>query len=536
LIRGLAVLFTSYSFAAFVLVLVIVYYLIPKKFQWMLLLGASYLFYFLVSPQYLIYISATTVSAFIAGRKIGVLGQKQSVYLDKNKDTLTRDEKKNYKTAVKARQRKWLIACLLLNFGILAFIKYTNFTITNLNFLLEAAGSASRLTFLKLALPMGISFYTFQTMSYIIDVYRGKFAPDKNVFRLALFVSFFPQLVQGPISRYDDLSRTLYQEHSFDRRNFSFGLQRILWGYFKKVVIADRILVAVNTIIKAPEDYKGVFVLVGMLFYALQLYADFTGGIDITIGIAEVLGIRVKENFNAPFLARSITDYWRRWHISMGTWFRDYLFYPISVSRPMLNLSRASRKKLGEKLGKRVPVYISTIVVWFATGLWHGSSWNFIAWGLANGIVIILSQECEPLYALFHSRFKVKGKPLYSAFEVGRTILLMSSIRLFDCYRDVPLTIRMFGSMFTTRNYNQLFNWEAMKLGLGPADYLVLAIGLAVLIASRIIKDRGDIREQLAAKPAIWRYAATFILLLAIVLFGAYGVGFDASQFIYNQF
>jgi len=376
------VLFTSYNFIAFILALFIIYYLIPKKFQWMLLLGASYLFYFLASPQYLIYISVTTVSTFFAGRIIHKLARGQTDYLDLHKAELTKDDKKKYKAAVKSRQRKWLIGCLILNFGILAFIKYTNFTIANVNFFLSAAGTGRQLDFLSLVLPMGISFYTFQTMGYIIDVYRGKFAAEKNVFRLALFVSFFPQLVQGPISRYDDLAQTLYQEHDFDKRQVSFGLQRTLWGFFKKLVIADRMLVAVNAIIKSPDQYKGIFVFVGMMFYVLQLYADFTGGIDITIGIAEVFGIRIKENFNAPFMSRSITEYWRRWHITMGTWFKDYLFYPISVSRPMLNLSRSSRRRLGESIGKRVPVYIATIIVWFATGIWHGSSWNFIVWGL----------------------------------------------------------------------------------------------------------------------------------------------------------
>jgi D-alanyl-lipoteichoic acid acyltransferase DltB (MBOAT superfamily) len=529
-------LFTSYGFVAFVLALLILYYLIPRRFQWLLLLAASYLFYALASPQFLIYIGVTTVSTFLAGRQIGRIGQAQAAFAELHKDTLSKEEKKSSKTAAKRQQRKWLLACLLFNFGILAFIKYTNFTIVNINSLLTAAGSASQLSFLKLALPMGISFYTFQSMGYILDVYRGKYAPEGNVLRFGLFVSFFPQLVQGPISRFDDLAQTLYQEHRPDRQNLVYGLQRVLWGYFKKVVIADRILVAVNTIIRAPEEHQGVFVFVGMLYYALQLYADFTGGIDITIGIAEMLGIRVKENFNAPFLSRSITDYWRRWHITMGTWFKDYLFYPISVARPMLNLSRRARQKLGDKLGKRVPVYLSTLIVWFATGLWHGSSWNFIAWGLTNGIVIILSQACEPLYARFHRRFHLKGKPLYSAFEVLRTILLMSAIRLFDCYRDVPLTLRMFASMFTTRNYRLLFSREAMQLGLGGADYLVLLAGLLILIGSRLLKDRGDIRVQLDTKPAVLRYAAVFALFLAIVVFGAYGIGFDASQFIYNQF
>ncbi|MHB8963595.1 MAG: MBOAT family O-acyltransferase [Saccharofermentanales bacterium] len=529
-------LFTSYTFIAFIAVLFIAYYLIPGRFQWMLLLVASYLFYFMASPKYLIYISVTTVSTYIAGYFINRISEGQTRHLQLHKAELGKEEKKEYKASAKAKQRRWLVACLLLNFGILAVIKYTNFTIANINFFLDAAGADGRLSFLTLALPMGISFYIFQTMGYLIDVYRGKAQIEKNVFRLALFVSFFPQLVQGPISRHEDLARTLYGPHKADSRAISFGLQRILWGFFKKLVIADRILVAVNTIIRSPDDYQGVFVFAGMLFYALQLYADFTGGIDITIGIAEVLGIRIKENFNAPFMAKSITDYWRRWHISMGTWFKDYLFYPISVSRPMLNLSRSARRRLGDSVGKRVPVYVATIIVWFATGIWHGSSWNFVVWGLMNGLVIILSQECEPLYARFHGRFKVKDRAWYAAFSVVRTVLLMSVLRMFDCYRDVPLTFRMFFSMFTRFNYAKLFDVEAMKLGLTGADYFVLAAGLAVLVASGIHRERGDFRERLASKPLVWRYAVFYALLVAVILLGAYGAGYDASQFIYNQF
>lgn len=529
-------LFTSYEFWGFIACLFLLYYLIPRKYQWVMLLAASYIFYFLAHPTYLIYISVTTMTTFYAAMRIGQLLNVQKAHLELNKETFSKEEKQGYKSSVRKKQRKWFIACLLINFGILAFLKYTNFTIANINSMLSVLGTGERLTFMNVILPMGISFYTFQAMGYLIDVYQGKIKPEKSIFRFALFVSFFPQLVQGPISRFNDLSATLYEEHRFDFKEVSYGFQRILWGLFKKLVIADRILVAVNTIIKEPDEYNGVFVFVGMMFYAIQLYADFTGGIDITIGIAEVLGIRIKENFNAPFLAKNITDYWRRWHITMGTWFRDYLFYPLSVSGPILNLSRWSRRRLGDGLGRKIPVYLTTLIVWFATGLWHGSSWNFIAWGLTNGIVIIISQAFEPLYARFHNKFPVKGKPLYSAFEVIRTVLLMSAIRMFDCYRDVPLTFRMFGSMFTTGNFSALFDREVMKLGLSGADYIVLAATTVILIASGIRRKEGSMRDRLEKIPARRRYLMIYLLGVIILLFGAYGVGYDATQFIYNQF
>ena len=386
-------LFTSYGFIGFAAILFLLYYLVPKKCQWPLLLAASYLFYFFAGPEYLLYIMTTTVSVWLTGRAIQARGEKTAAYVKECGKTLTREEKKAWKEKGKRRQRRLLVLCLLLNLGILAVVKYAAFAIANANALLGAVGLERRLDVPDFVLPLGISFYTFQALGYLIDVYRGTVPAEKNLFRLGLFVSFFPQLIQGPISRFGDLGKSLYEEHPFHARTVALGLERILWGYFKKLVIADRILTAVNAIIREPEIHSGAWVLVGMLFYALELYADFTGGIDITIGIGQALGITVKENFIRPYFSKSIKEYWRRWHISMGTWFTDYIFYPISVSKPMLKLSKWSRAHLGETVGKRIPVYLSSFAVWAATGIWHGASWNFIVWGLGNWVVIMVSQE-----------------------------------------------------------------------------------------------------------------------------------------------
>lgn len=531
-------LFTSYGFLGFIAILFLLYYSIPKRFQWPLLLAASYLFYAIANPKYLIYIAATTVSTYFAAYKMQQIKERQDDYLAIHKKEMNREEKKAYKQKNKSNQRKWLIFCLLFNFGILAVVKYTNFVIANINYLIDKTGQEQALPFLNLVLPMGISFYTFQSMSYLIDVYRSKYKAEYNLGKFALFVSFFPQLVQGPISRFDDLSKTLFSEHAFDKKQISFGLQRILWGFFKKLVIADRILVGVNTIIRNPDQYQGVFVLVGMLFYAFELYADFTGGIDITIGVAQVLGVEVKENFIRPYFSKSIKEYWRRWHITMGTWFTDYIFYPISVSQPMLKLSRFSRKYLGEFIGKRLPVYLSSGVVWFTTGIWHGASWNFIVWGLMNYVVIMISQEFEPFYAQFHKKFQVEGKFWFRLFQVIRTVLLMSALRLFDCYRDVPLTFRMFGNMFTKFyiTATELFHGSLLQLGLSIADYIVLAVSLLILTAVSLAQRNGSVREKIAKKPIVLRYTIWYGLFLIVLILGAYGVGYDASQFIYNQF
>lgn len=529
-------LFTSYEFLGFLLVLFALFYLTPGKFQWALLLVFSYLFYFMADPRYLIYIAVTTVTVYLLAIRIESLREKQRAYLREQKENLDKEQKKAYKNAIKKRQTLLLTAALLIDLGILAVVKYSNFAIANINSLLHFFGSGRQLGFVDLLLPMGISFYTFQAIGYIIDVYRETCPAEKNLFRFALFVSFFPQLVQGPISRYRDLSQTLYAEHAFDPGVMSRGLQRILWGYFKKLVIADRILTGVNEIIQNPRDYTGAFVFVGMMFYALELYADFTGGIDITIGTAQCLGIKVAENFQRPYFSKSVKEYWRRWHITMGTWFTDYIFYPISASKPMLKLSRASRKYLGEAVGKRIPVYLSSFAVWLATGIWHGASWNFVAWGLGNWVVIMISQEMEPLYRKFHERFHVEGSRIFRAFRVVRTVMIMSCLRTFDCYRDVPLTLRMFGTMFTARNWKILWDGSLLGLGLTGWDYLILALGTLLLIFVSMLQRSGSVRARIAQKPYAARVAVWYGLFLATLLLGAYGIGYDASQFIYNQF
>lgn len=529
-------LFTSYEFIGFLLILFILYYLIPKRFQWGLLLVGSYVFYFIAKPVYVAYILATTLVVYLTALKIEKKKLACDDYLSLHKEDFSKEEKKAYKAKEKKSRFHWMLLGLVLGIGILAVIKYTNFTISNINGILSAFGSSTQLSFLNIIVPMGISFYTFQAIGYLIDVYRGTVSAQRNFFKFALFVSFFPQLVQGPISRYADLSKTLYAEHRFDAKQFTFGIERIMWGFFKKLVIADRILIAVNALINDTEAFKGAYVFVGMMFYALELYCDFTGGIDITIGVAQCLGIEVAENFQRPFFSKNIKEYWNRWHITMGSWFTDYIFYPITVCGPMLKISKWSRKHLGEIVGKRVPIYLSSFVVWFTTGIWHGASWNFIVWGLGNFVVIMISQEFEPLYRKFHARFNLKEKRAYQGFEVIRTLLLMSCLRTFDCYRDVPLTFRMFGTMFTEGNWKVLFDGSLLTLGLKMQDFAVLILGVVILFTVSMLQRKRSVRERIHAIAYPLRVVIWFSLFLAILIFGIYGIGYDATQFIYNQF
>lgn len=529
-------LFTSYGFLGFLLGLGLLYYLLPRRCQGPLLLLGSWAFYAFAGPKYLLYILTTTVTVWYAGVRMGRNAQRAAAYLAQHKEELSREERKAYREGEKKARRRWLAGCLALNLGILAVVKYLNFLIGNLNAALAAFGSAGRLPFFALALPLGISFYTFQAAGYLIDVYRGTVEAEEDPFRFALFVSFFPQLIQGPISRFGDLAPSLLSPHLFEGKTVCRGLQQMLWGYFKKLVVADRLAGAVALLTGDPGTYRGAWAAVGMVFYTVQLYADFTGGIDVTIGVAQLFGVTVQENFLRPYFSKSLKEYWRRWHISMCSWFRDYLFYPLSTSKAMGRFTKFARRHWGDKVGRRLPVYVASFVVWFATGLWHGASWNFIVWGLLNYAVLMISEELEPLYARFHRRFAVKGKPLYRLFQVGRTFLLVCALNLFDCYVRLGDTVGSIASVFTARNWNVLWDGSMLTLGLSGADYVALALGCLLMLGVSLAQRKGGIRERLEEKPYPVRFAVWYGLFLAVLLLGAYGVGYDASQFIYNRF
>ncbi len=521
-------LITSFNFLLFAAIVLTLYYLIPLRFQWMLLLAASYIFYACAGIQPLVLILFTTLTTYAAAYLIGKRLDAQDAYLAQNKTTISREERKIYKNQVKQGNRRYLILCLVVNFLILAICK------SCLVYPLRTIAQGGRLSFLTLGLPMGISFYMFQSTGYLIDVYRGTVKAEKNPFRYALFVSFFPQLVQGPISKFKQLESSLFQPHRFESKQVAFGLQRMLWGYFKKLVVADRIATAVVAL-KGPE-YMGVGFLMLSIFYAVQIYCDFTGGIDVVIGLSEAFGIALPENFIRPFFSKNIAEYWRRWHITLGEWMKDYIFYPISVCPPMLKLSKAARKKFGN-FGKRLPVYIASVVTWFATGIWHGITPNFVVWGMLNCFVIVASEELVPLYAKFHNRFHLKEKMWYGGFEIFRMFMLMNLIRACDLFPHVGDYFRRLGSLFTTFNFSILWDGTMMKLGLSELDYAIIGISIVLMFTVSLLQEKkGSIREMLQKQPAVLRYAIIYGLFLIVLLMGSYGIGYNAGNFIYNQF
>lgn len=482
--------FTSFSFLLYIGVVLTLYYTIPRRGQWILLLAASYGFYLYSGLGNLCYLLLTTVSTYGTARII-----------DRIQTTSDR------KTA-KQKSRKWIWLCLGLNFGLLAICKV-------------------RFTFQNILLPMGISFYVFQSIGYVLDVYRGSIKAERNPFKLALFVSFFPQLIQGPISKFGKLAPQLLGEHPYNGKQVSYGLQRMLWGYFKKLVIADRIAVAVLAL-RGPE-HTGLSFFVLTCFYAIQIYGDFTGGIDIAIGLSEALGIRLPENFVRPFFSKNITEYWRRWHITLGEWMKEYVFYPVSVSSPMRKLSKSARKRW-PKFGKRLPVYAASFATWFCTGIWHGITPNFLLWGMMNCAIIVVSEELAPLYIKFHGRFHLKEKRWYAAFEMLRMFLLMNLIRIVDLFPNVGEYFRRLGTMFSS------FSVPVMELGLTTLDYGILILGCLLMLCVSLIQERmGSVRELLWGHSFL-RYVLVFSLFLIVLLMGSYGIGYDAGNFIYNQF
>ncbi len=528
---------TSFPFLLFAGLTLLFYYLVPGRVQWVVLLVASTVFYAAAGGWYLPFIAVTVLSTYFVARLIARLAAKDDAYIAAHRDTMQKEERKAYKAAGKKKRFGWLVAGLVFNFGILGVLKYTGFTLSIVNDILSLFGSA-RVAIPRLLLPLGISFYTFRTTAYMIDVYRGKCEASANIAKYALFASFFPTVIQGPICRYGDLADGLTAPHKAAWGNLSAGLLRVLWGFFKKLVVADTLMVAVKTIVGRPDDFGGMYVLLLIILYSAVIYGDFTGGIDITIGFSRMLGITMTENFNRPFSSRSTAEYWNRWHITMGSWFTDYIFYPLSICRPMQRLTKWSRTHLGRVVGMRMPVYLATLFTWFLTGLWHGASWNFIVWGLLNGAVILTSRELEPLYAKFR-----KGTPrladsaFWGGFACVRTFFLMGAIRILDCYRDVPVTARAFGSMFTDfASWGDLFAGRVPeRLGLSVASCVMVALATVLIFFVSRAGKTAPVADRLATRPVLWTAAAAG-LVLAVLVFGSWGIGFDAGAFIYGIF
>lgn len=525
----------SLRFAAFLLVLFPAYFLFPKKYkkhQWTVLLLASYVFYAFAGLDVMIFLVVTTVTTWFGALK---LGQANARYKAQAKE-LPAAERKALKQANIKKKRAILLLVCFLNFGILAVLKYTNFFIRNVNFLLARLGSGS-IEPMDMLLPLGISFYTFQSVGYVIDVYRDKYAPDRNLLQYALFVSYFPQIVQGPIGRHDDLAHQLYAPHRFDYKRLTFGLQRSLWGYFKKLVIADRIALLVNTVF-AGGEYVGFTVFIGMFLYGFQIYADFSGGMDIILGVSEALGIKLTENFRRPFFSRSVAEFWQRWHITLGSWMREYVFYPLALSKAFGKLSRKLRSRFGIYAAKTVPSCMASFVVFLLVGIWHGAAWHYVAYGLYYAVLVSGGNLFQKVFETLRGSLGIDDRSRgWRLFQMIRTTLLCTIGRCFAHASSLVRALQMIKAMFSSFNPWVFFDGSLYKLGLDSKDFSLMLIMIALLFAADLLQERGvHIRETIARQNIVVRWIIYYAAILAVVIFGMYGPGYNAASFIYQKF
>ncbi len=502
-----------------------VYHLAPRRIRWVVLLLCSYGFYAVRAAAGLPFILLTTASTYLGALFIGRIAQTAKVTAKVLSD---REEKRRVKAAAKRRQRAIFWGVLLLNFALLGVLKYTD----------DVRGwfGASPL---GLLLPLGISFYTFQSMGYLIDVYSGKYAPERNPFKLALFTSFFPQLIQGPIGRYDQLAPQLVQPHDFDKEEAQRGVQLMLWGLFKKMVVADRAFPLVETVFSAEAGvYGGAAAIVGVLFYSLQQYCDFSGGIDLVTGIARMFGVQLAPNFKRPYFATSLGDFWRRWHISLGAWMRDYVFYPFALLGPIAKLSKAVKPRFGTDAARALPAALGNILVFLLVGVWHGATGNYIFWGLYNGVILAFSAMAEPAYKRFGAKHEklCAGKGFY-VLRVLRTFVIVNIGWFFDRCLHARDAVRMLGSVALDLRLEQVLGGNLYALGVSRIDMRVLALSTLLLLAVSVLEERGvQVGAWIAKRTLLIRWAVLLGGIAAVALLGVWGSGFDEASFIYYQF
>ena len=519
---------SRFQLAAYGAVCSAIYYLIPRRFRWMLLLAASLGFYTFRATAALPFILLTALSIWAAALRMGQIAGQCEAQIREEREKLTAADRKRLRSEAKRRKRRWMLGALLLNFAILAVLKYTD----------DVRGWLG-LSSLGLLLPLGISFYTFQSTGYLLDVYNGKTAPERNPAKFCLFVSFFPQLLQGPIGRYDDLAGQLTEPHDFDLQAVKRGAVLLFWGLLKKLVIADRVLPLVDAVFSAERgSMGGAAALVGVLAYSLQQYCDFSGGIDLVTGIAELFGIRLAPNFRRPYFAVSLADFWRRWHISLGAWMRDYVFYPFALTSWMGKLSKAVKKRCGTEMARALPAALGNILVFLLVGIWHGATSNYILWGLYNGVLLAIAALLEPAFKRFGEKHAtlVSGRGFH-LFRVLRTFAIVNIGWFFDRCAHAGDALAMMRSIVSDLRPGQITLAWLEQCGLPAADAAVLAVFTLLLFGVSLAQEHGvRVRDGLLRLVLPVRWILLYALILSVLILGVWGSGFNEASFIYFQF
>lgn len=479
-------LFNSLQFLVFFPVVTTLYFLFPHRFRWALLLLASGVFYMAFIPAYILILATTIVVDYFAGLQI--------------------------ERSEGGRRKFFLVLSLVSNIGFLAFFKYANFIDANLATLAQLLHWNYGLHALKIILPIGLSFHTFQAMSYIIEVYRGEQKAERHFGIYALYVMFFPQLVAGPIERPQNLIHQFYETHVVEWTRIWGGLRLMLWGFFKKIVVADTLAQGVNVIYNNPADFTGTSYIIATVFFGLQIYCDFSGYSDIARGAARVLGFRLMLNFNTPYHARSIAEFWKRWHISLSTWFRDYLYFSLGGNR-------VSRSRL----------YVNLLIVFIVSGFWHGANWTFIVWGALHGTYLVCSiifrTWREGLVALLHFD---RLPSIRAALATLVTFTLVNIAWIFFRAHSIDDALHILTNLFSG------LSWDSYSVTLTKGrmwmTYSLLAI--AFMEAVEILRDNPRIVLFFTNRPAYQKWFAYAVVGVVIFLSSGNGGG----EFIYFQF
>ncbi len=511
-----------------------IYGLLPQKGRRVVLLLAGYAFFYILSGKLVVYLLLSTVAIHYFGLWLARLQSERDHQLKSLEKSKRRVIKKEYEK----RQRHVIILAVLFHLGMLIILKYGPFLSANIKHLLSLGHLSFSLPVRQLLIPIGISFYTLQALSYLMDVHREKIQADINLWRLALYMNFFPLIMEGPICRYGDTADKLWECPKLTFNNVSFGYQRILYGLMKKMVIADRLNPIIKNIFDNNTTYSGSIVLLGALLYTCQLYMEFSGTMDVVMGTGDVFGITLPENFKRPFFSKNISEFWTRWHITLGTWFRDYIFYPLTMSAPLKKLTSFGRKRLGNHFGPLLSGSIALFCVWLGNGLWHGAGWHYIAFGMYHFILILLGNLTQPAATKFKSVLHLHpdNKGLM-VFQMIRTGCLVCIGEIFFRAGSLTIAINMLKSIFTNFSAESLLNGTLLSLGVDLKDYcIVIAAVIFVFILSLLSENGIAIRKQLSKQKLPIRWAAYYSLMLIIIIFGAYGTGYTPVDPIYASF
>ena len=492
-------LFNSLPYAIFLVIVFVLHWLLPSRFRWIMLLIASYYFYMSWNPELVVLIALTTLVSYSSGLLI---------------------EHYRHAEGKKAHLPKlFLVLALVICFGVLFFFKYFDFFSVSVTAVLRALSLPVQDWTLKLVLPVGISFYTFQTLSYVVDVYRGKISAEKHLGYYTLYVSFFPQLVAGPIERSDNLIPQLRAKRRFDSTEAANGLKWIALGLFKKIVIADTLSVYANTVYNNLPAHHGLSFIIATLSFAFQIYCDFSGYSDIAIGSAKLLGVKLMKNFDSPYFSHSIREFWSRWHISLSTWFRDYVYIPLG----------GNRTKLSRHL-------INLMITFLLSGLWHGANWTFVCWGALHGFYMVV----ETLFRKFtpHSEIRPpKSRFILSLRSAGQIILTFALVCFaWVFFRANSMSDAIYGlsHMFDgIASPGQYMQDAAEQLGIDKFDLLVRLFPLCILAVVDSLNRRRDVIASTSQWLPLFRWAVYLAFVWFILFFPGAGGG---TQFIYFQF